>query len=51
MLMRFLAEAGLEANNYITPLNQCFCLAIDALTEVPRRLHRSLLFDEVFSAG
>jgi hypothetical protein len=29
--MRFLAEAGLEANYYSTSLKLCFCLRVHAL--------------------
>jgi hypothetical protein len=42
--MRFIAEAGIEAYNYSTPLNLCFSLATDALTDVAEEISSEAAF-------
>ncbi len=39
-----LAEAGLEANNYSTPLKLCFCLAVNVLIEVAEKISLEAAF-------
>jgi hypothetical protein len=42
--MRFLAEAGLEANNYSISLKLCFCLAVDAIIEASEEISSEAAF-------